>query len=107
MTKRVQVLPFLKLQTRRPNRAFLFRRLTIVTLLLFIIASSVGFGNMQNVYAQATLPNQVANPGRVAVVGVAATPLYAIPGGELLQTLPPGTAVTVIGRRDWKSSSSS
>lgn len=98
MTKRVQVLPFPKLQTRRPNRAFLFRRLTIVTLLLFIIASSVSFGSMQNVYAQATLPNQVANTGRVAVVGVAATSLYATPGGELLQTLPPSTAVTVSGR---------
>jgi len=65
---------------------------------LLIDASSVGLGSGQNVYAQATLPHQVVNTGRVAVVGVTAAPLSATPGSERRQTLSPGTAVTVLGR---------
>jgi TolB protein len=109
MTKQEHLSQFLKQSTqskigRTSYTALTKRRLRwfgLVNLLLVLLVSgpSLDVWNTQVVYAQATSQSSaVDSTGRVAVIGVEPAPLYTTPGGATLQTLTPGTPVTVTGR---------
>ncbi|MFN8490714.1 MAG: SH3 domain-containing protein [Caldilineaceae bacterium] len=94
MQNQQQILQVLK-------RSFKPRRRVLHSLLLLLLVSSASLGGWStpSVYAQSTpTPDQAASSGRVAVVGVDPAPLYATPGGATVQTLQPGSPVTVVGR---------
>ena len=87
------------LQVRKRSFKTQSRVLHLLLLLLLVSSVTVGGWNTSSVYAQSTpTPDQSASSGRVAVVGVDPAPLYATPGGATVQTLQPGSPVTVVGR---------
>ncbi len=110
MSKQAQASQWLKqnipFKTNPASRSVLARErqrwLKLANLLLLALlvgGPSLSGWNARVVYAQATpQPVEIGSTGRVAVVGVNPAPLYAAPGGAPLQTLTPGTPVTVTGR---------
>ncbi|MCX6046642.1 MAG: SH3 domain-containing protein [Chloroflexi bacterium] len=73
------------------------RPLSLANLLLvFLLACGLSL----NAWGAPVALAQTTSNGRVAVIGVEAAPLYQTPGGATVQTLIPGTPVTVTGRSE-------
>ena len=71
---------------------------TLVLLLLLFSEFLAVIGNPQTVYAQSAMPATSNGAAITAIVGAQSAVLLAVPGGETVQPLAPGVALTAIGR---------
>ena len=71
---------------------------TLVLLLLLFSEFLAVIGNPQTVYAQSAMPATSNVAAITAIVGAQSAVLQAVPGGETVQPLAPGVALTAIGR---------
>ncbi|CAN5820501.1 hypothetical protein BH10CHL1_BH10CHL1_24680 [soil metagenome] len=89
------VMPKTKQNVRPDHTKGKLRQLSLANIMLVLLLVC---GLSLNTWSAPVAFAQTTSNGRVAVIGVDAASLYQTPGGVAIQTLIPGTPVTVTGR---------